>query len=684
MASGTRIRVARPGERLTDAAWRRWEQVGLKPTLELDELALNWVNPSVRDLDARGALTAITVDRTIEGGSTVTITLSDPEQQLFAGRRVRTTGQRTAGALYRRDPVAVDEGWDPMFGPDLISRAMEVELDGVVFRLVKARASTAAQTVELTFEDRLVYWLKRKRGERRASRGSCTRAEFVLSLLREVEAARGLYRFVCPELHVRQPVDSGVKTTVTTSASSAARQTSGVPRALNTTYPSHRVGAAGAKHLSERQVRAAAELAGLSPTDALHAAQIAHGESDFYPGVVQDDPGNGMIGYGLWQMTPHAWGGPSSATYKHMQSLGGLDAMRNPIQAARQMKWMHDQAHGWGPWYGTRYLNLSAKASGSVLADGQTADSGATSEGDASTGTYAKSYQFTRGADENSWDAMQRLAGEVGWRCFVVGNSLYYMSESELYGRRVRYEVTPDDPAMLDLAFDVDWGKRTSECELDVALDRWGAAPGSVVTLDGFGVPDGRWLVTGVSRDYFAPDATVTLKQPGKALLEPANERATRASNAVGSDSSGTTADDGSKAGRVYAAARSISDKGYPYVWGGGHAHCGTPDRGTGRDPGTGYDCSGSVCAALAAAGLGYRVGGPADVSGTMAAQWGKPGRGDRFTVWANSGHVWIQFHGMGAWRFDTSQYGSGPRGPHLRTTPRPTSGFVARHWPGC
>jgi hypothetical protein len=670
--------IADPQKPLSVAQWRRWEQVALKPTLELDELVLNWVNPGVTDLDARGAVVSINVERTIEGGSSVTMMLSDPDHRLFAGRRVRTTDQRTARALYRRDPVTVDEGWDPMFGPNLISRAMEVELDGVVFRLVKVRASQAAQTIELTFEDRLVYWLKRKRGARRATRGSCTRAEFVLSLLQEVGAARGLYRFVCPELHVRQPIDSGVKSTATTSASTAARQTSDVPRALNTTYPAHHIGTAGAKHLSERQVRAAAELAGLSPTDALHAAQIAHGESDFYPGVVQDDPGNGMVGHGLWQMTPHAWGGTTNATYRHMQSLGGLSAMRNPIQAARQMKWMHDQAKGWGPWYGTRYLDLSARASGSVLADGQTADAGDTSEGGAQSSSYAKSYQFARSADENSWEAMQRLAGEVGWRCFVVGNSLYYMSEAALYGRRVRYEVTPDDPAMLDLTYDVDWGKRTSECELDVALDRWGAAPGSVVTLDGFGVPDGRWLVTGVSRDYFATNASVTLKQPGKALLEPANERVTRASNASSTSAdTQTPLDDGTKAGKLYAECKRISDAGGTYVYGGGH---GAPL--VSLSSGQGLDCSSSTSLALHRAGMFN--GTTAYVSGQFAREWGEPGRGERFTVWANDGHVWIQLHGIGnAWRFDTSPYGSGGRGPRLRTTPRPTDGFTPRHWKG-
>ena len=104
----------------------------------------------------------------------------------------------------------------------------------------------------------------------------------------------------------------------------------------------------------------------------------------------------------------------------------------------------------------------------------------------------------------------------------MVGNSLYYMSEEQLYGRRPRYAVGPDHDAVLDLSYDVDWGKPVSEASLQVTLARWGAPPGSVILLEGFGPPDGRWLVAGVSRDYFSPVAEVKLLQPAKALLEPA------------------------------------------------------------------------------------------------------------------------------------------------------------------
>jgi hypothetical protein len=687
MARADLLTYTDPERRITRAQWAKWENVGLDPDLDLDGLVLNWPDSKVADLQAKGALVALTMERTIEGASTLTMTLRDPNGRVLSERagRMRERVDPTTAAIkaaYKRTPVEVDQGWDPLLPPDLLGRAMEVSIDGVVFRLVAIRYTSATEEIELTFEDRLVYWLRRKKGAKRASRDNITRALFILALLREVRAAS--YRYVCPELNQRQPVDKPASGTGTTTP--RGELASGVPTALNRIYPRHRLGTPGATRLSELQVRAAAEYAGFNPRDALHMAQIAHGESDFYPGVVQDDPGDGMVGHGLWQMTPNAWGGASSPTYRHMDSLGGLDAMRNPLQAARQAKWMHEQS-GFRPWYGTRYLDLGSGAGiKSVLRAGAEADATSSAEGKAAAkGAQSRSYQFTRNTDEDSWTAMQRLAGEVNWRCFVVGRSLYYMSEAELYGRRARYQVSPDDPAVIGLDYNVDWGKAVSEATLTVALDRWGASPGSVVLLDGFGPPDGRWLVATVRRDWFAPTAEVTLKQPGKAKLEPADPNTQRASNAIeGGGGEATDMDAGTKAGRVYAAAKAISDKGYPYVWGGGHARAGTPDGGTGRDPGIGYDCSGSCCAALAAAGLGYTPGGKVDVSGTMAASWGQAGRGRQFTVWANGQHVWIQFHEIGAaWRFDTSPYGSGERGPRMRSTQRPTGGFTARHWPG-
>ena len=97
-----------------------------------------------------------------------------------------------------------------------------------------------------------------------------------------------------------------------------------------------------------------------------------------------------------------------------------------------------------------------------------------------------------------------------------------------------------------------------------------------------------------------------------------------------------------------------------PYKWGGGH----------GRWVDTGYDCSGSVSFALAAAGL---LGAPL-ASGPLMS-WGEPGRGRWVTVWSSPGHVFMEVAGI---RFDTS--GQRVTGSRWQNDMRSTAGFVARH----
>ena len=122
----------------------------------------------------------------------------------------------------------------------------------------------------------------------------------------------------------------------------------------------------------------------------------------------------------------------------------------------------------------------------------------------------------------------------------------------------------------------------------------------------------------------------------------------------------GTGGGGGDVVGRVVAAANEIAAT--PYVWGGGH----------GGSSG-GYDCSGSISYALAAAGL---LDGPLDSTGFMS--WGEAGPGRRITVYANAGHAFMVVDGR---RYDTSALSGG--GTRWSSSMRSTAGFVARHPPG-
>ena len=111
----------------------------------------------------------------------------------------------------------------------------------------------------------------------------------------------------------------------------------------------------------------------------------------------------------------------------------------------------------------------------------------------------------------------------------------------------------------------------------------------------------------------------------------------------------------------IFEAGNTIARS--PYKWGGGH----------GKWQDNGYDCSGSVSYALAAAGL---LNAP-QASGPLM-RYGKPGKGKWITIYSNPGHVWMVVAGV---RFDTVARGqTGSRWINDMTS---TSGYVARHPPG-
>jgi peptidoglycan hydrolase CwlO-like protein len=100
-----------------------------------------------------------------------------------------------------------------------------------------------------------------------------------------------------------------------------------------------------------------------------------------------------------------------------------------------------------------------------------------------------------------------------------------------------------------------------------------------------------------------------------------------------------------------------------PYIWGGGHGSFQSP----------GYDCSGSVSYALAAAGL---LSSPLDSTGFES--YGDPGPGRWITIYANADHAWMVVAG---WRFDT--VAQAETGTRWAQGGGEFAGMVVRHPPG-
>lgn len=321
---------------------------------------------------------------------------------------------------------------------------------------------------------------------------------------------------------------------------------------------------------------------------------------------------------------------------------------------------------------------------------------------------YRQSYQFRtspEGASErqNWWDATGALADEVQWHRWAVANTLGYATDSEMIRGNAVLRISRDRPEVHDLTWSWDYRRQASEVEVKLALeDPFQLLPGMVAMVDDEDPVSGRWLVDTIDVDPLQSNiATVKLRRRGAKKLEPApvlkqREQSTSTIGGAGNygvfsenDKDDATASDGAQA--VYDEAVRISRQNLSYSWGGGHERAGYPSRhsrsSTGGPVVLGYDCSGYTVACLAAAEWGFKKGGGTATSGSLMS-WGKPGRGKKVTVWANSEHVFIEFHGMGKYRrADTSPQSSdgasGGYGPHVRTGTHTTVGFVPRHWDG-
>lgn len=126
---------------------------------------------------------------------------------------------------------------------------------------------------------------------------------------------------------------------------------------FNHVYPAHYIeNSSGKAFLSFNEWRAIFEALGESPRRAYTYATIARGEGGggkmgAYPGIVQHDPGDGNVGYGGVQLTPHAWGGGEITVY--MNKLGGTTALRNPVITGMVAIKLNDLSGGhFEPWGG--------------------------------------------------------------------------------------------------------------------------------------------------------------------------------------------------------------------------------------------------------------------------------------------------------------------------------------------
>jgi hypothetical protein len=603
-------------------------------------------------LNIGGSVTGAELELTIEGASTLTLTVEDPELALLQSKLLT---RWTWGTDDRDETTWVRKG-----------RAVDVRLvDDVWFRLVKV--SKAGTTLTLTFEDRIVTYLRRHFGPLKASRADDTRAEFILAMVRRVQALPVPFLFYCPKLHTRQPIAKQTQKLATDTKKAKAKKGLDGDGYTIKGQPA----TDSQKALMERALDVADSLnAPARATLALLVAIVQESTAQNLSGGDRDSRGPLQVRdstagpMGISNRDPEACF--HAFLTRGFWGKGGAISLarKNPGQPA---DWVAQQTQGsaypdaYRPWLDECRKYLSNYQGGGGTPDGE---------------TYTAPYEYAQAEDEDAWTAAKRLADEVAWRFFVRQGNLWYISDEDLFRQRAAMTLRERENGVdvMDWDLDIDAADLVASIRVEVRMENgWKAWPGEVAIVEGQGPADGRYLVSTVRRDLL--DVTnrveVTLSKPVPAKLEPAPEEKTRAAD----DAEGGS--DGAKHDAVYKAAMHIDSQNRSYVYGGGH---GKPLDQIG--PSEGLDCSSSTSLALKRGGL--FDGDMALVSGAFARAYGEPGKGKYMTVWASDEHVFIEFTDRMHKRFDTSPYGTGPSGPHVREWgSRSTAGFTPRHWPG-
>jgi hypothetical protein len=638
-----------------------------------DRFLLSVANRKGLGVDVTRAVLGVERGGSMEGYPTVSVTLDDPREELMQSDlltrpAVRPLGTAAASAL----------------------RPVDVLLDGVWYRLRQAQRT--GDGVVLTFNHRGAVFMGNHDSAISASRAESTRALFVRRQVVEAgrsQSAAQRLAFWAWEVNRRMPL---AKATDSLSArADPARDAGSIADAAKQGKDLKLRGqpTTAGQRLNMAKAMREANNAGASakPTIALSMACIVE------PPDFKNPTGGDASSVGILQLLASHLGGSKSvdggrrdvALVCRLFLLEGFAGNGGAIELART----HPGATPGeiaqmvqGSQFPARYDAVRKDAEAVVAAFGGTNLQGNSGE------SYVKPSRFRRPRGEDAWTNTGKIADEVKRRRFITipqrGSDVFmYGADADFLRLQSQATFTLDASYVVaEPEYDLDYGKTIRAMRLQVIGDAFDTdfAWGLPVTLTDAGAVTGKWLVWEVHEVDGSPIVELDLRMPQEPAGEPRAEAVQRANS---SDSSPDA--DGTAVGKFVARAKAISDRGYPYVWGGGHAKVGVPDHGTGRDPGTGFDCSGYIGACAFAAGMWPDAWGKTvPVSGEWAS-WGESGKGNRLTVWSNATHVFaeVNLHGEKVRYVDTSRQAGGAPGPHVRYGSRSTAGFTPSHWPG-
>jgi len=485
-------------------------------------------------IELQEAIIDASVERTIEGASTLTISLVDHDRKLLRSNRLHSR--------------------------------CDVKIDGLWFRLVSVEKQ--GDILDLTFETREVAVLRTYdkiiKISHKTERFSITRAKFILRLIKEVKEFK--IPWVIPELDKIQAIEAGVddKQSKYSGANSPANATSrgpGIPHGAGHKKVYRPSAGAGEPHAQKtvvwltsggtplnnnqidnvnkvldqgtrmglkRKFLVMAIMCGIQEHNLENPKQPAPGTEDYKwsntsAGFFQEIAGQGLTEAQRRDITNSArrfFTSLQAAVHQHPSwSYGDL------IQAVQRSAYEGDRTYGKHRTEAekivTAYMGGSDKDNNQTSAD--------------KSGAPALDYHFYRGhvktvegknvwTKENSWNCIQRLADEVNWRAFFIGGTFYYLSEDQLFKSKPAAIIDEESKGIIAIDGEYDIGKSSSEITVTCQMGQWACPPGSCIQIINTGPFNGKWLVSHVRRSLFNNLGEIVIKKPRPRLPEPAGD----------------------------------------------------------------------------------------------------------------------------------------------------------------
>jgi murein DD-endopeptidase MepM/ murein hydrolase activator NlpD len=463
---------------ITAGSFRDDELAVIFEDLDLEKIILDLANFKKGKMNVRQSVLSADCELSLDGAHQVQIVIHDPERILYHS--------------------------------GILDHAVDLKIRGWWWRL--ARRQKSSDDITLTFEPRIVAWMRAEKGRKKVRRGRVTRAEFIRALVKAI--SRGRVKFIAPELHRPQKkvkVEEDPKPKSRSEDKRRKERAPGFPKdyRIPGEHPGDHFDAVRTKN-AERVLIVGAGMGARRKVE-LMAMMTVFQESRFstaatngsHVGLFQQSQASGWPATRVPETDAKAFFKKAIAADKANPN-GSFNDVIQAVQGAGPGERV------WADW----------RAQAEDMVDHFIGGVGNWSK----TVTVNKPYEFRVKKKENYYGAAMRLADEVNWRLWTVRDTFHYQSEESLFQSKSLMTLKEGKDGIDNLDFDDDDRRPVTEVTVTCRMRMWLAPIGTVVTIADDCTADGRYLVHTISRSYFSQFGSITLRKPTEPKPEPANE----------------------------------------------------------------------------------------------------------------------------------------------------------------